>query len=203
MQLLLNDKKVNPRSLLQVPPPSLLNSRWMYLQLLKALDAMNAMDGQTHEPLVDDLDLFCTTTDLRGLIVDLALTDETVREQRYRNVYHFRRRTMVDAAEGEEHDFVEGMDPFLAFAARCTSSFPFAFEPMQLGDIPDMVNSSKEFRRTLSERADGPDAADENDANATAGRYRECRCCAGDAVTSADLAEHSCRLALRPQSGGA
>lgn len=147
MQLLLNDKKVDPRSLLQVPPPSLLNSRWMYLQLLKALDAMNSSDRQTREALVDDLDLFCTTTDLRGLIMGLALTDETVREQRYRNVYHFRRRTMAGAAQGgEQHDFVEGMDPFLAFAARCTSSFPFAFEPMQLGDIPEIVNSTKEFR---------------------------------------------------------
>ena len=26
-------------------------------------------------------------------------------------------------------------NPFLAYAARCTSSFPFAFEPMQLKDI--------------------------------------------------------------------
>ena len=147
MQLLLNDKKVDPKGLLQVPPPSLLNSRWMYLQLLTALNKMNTSDLQIRgAPLVEDLDLFCTTTDLRGMPVDIALTDETVTEQRYRNVYHFRRRTMAGDPQDHEHDFRDEMDPFLAFAARCTSSFPFAFEPMQLGDILAVVNCTKEFR---------------------------------------------------------
>ncbi len=146
---LLNDKEVNPGWIEQKTPPSLLNSRWMYLKLLTALNNMNPAEGATCGHLVDDLDLFCTTTDLRGLVVDVALTDESVNEQRYRNVYHFRRRTLPDkeAPEaGPVHDFAPEMDPFLAFAARCTSSFPVAFEPMQLGDIPAIVNSSHDFR---------------------------------------------------------
>jgi patatin-related protein len=145
LKLLLNDKQVQPAGLRQVPPPSLLNSRWMYLQLLNALNDMNGSKAVGSLPLVQDLDLFCTTTDLHGLPVDIALTDESVTEQRYRNVYHFRRRTLgKDAAE--DHDFVTDMDPFLAFAARCTSSFPVAFEPMQLGDITDIVKANRKFK---------------------------------------------------------
>jgi len=168
MDKLLNDKKVEPSWIRQASPPSLLNSRWMYLRLLTALDKMNPPEGTPCEGgLVDDLDLFCTTTDLRGLVVDVALTDESVNEQRYRNVYHFRRRTLA-CRNGEkpplrdigpEHDFAPEMDPFLAFAARCTSSFPVAFEPMQLGDIPAIVNSDARFRsRYLTAKANPGDA---------------------------------------------
>lgn len=150
MKLLLNDNRVTPGNVKQNPPPSLLNSRWMYLQLLKALDAMNETQGEESKQLVADLDLFCTTTDLRGLPIKIALADESVKEQRYRNVYHFRRR----AASDEFQDFAPKMDPFLAFAARCTSSFPFAFEPMTLGDIPEIVDSEESFRdRYLGPRA--------------------------------------------------
>jgi patatin-related protein len=151
---LLNDKKVSPSWIRQAPPPSLLNSRWMYLRLLTALNKMNRAQGMECGSLVDDLDLFCTTTDLRGLVVDVALTDESVNEQRYRNVYHFRQRPQLPSEEDGQvnphiesmHDFAPEMDPFLAFAARCTSSFPVAFEPMQLGDIPAIVNSDAKFR---------------------------------------------------------
>jgi patatin-related protein len=137
LNLLLNDKKVNPGYLFQDPPPSLLNAPWMYLQLLKALNEMNLPDdAPILQPLVEDLDLFCTTTDLRGLPVGIALTDESVQELRYRNFYHFKRRT----GDRKELDhFTSDMDPFLAFAARCTSSFPVAFEPMQLGDIASVI----------------------------------------------------------------
>jgi patatin-related protein len=150
---LLNDKDVDPSWIRQASPPSLLNSRWMYLRLLTALDKMNPPQGKECGSLVDDLDLFCTTTDLRGLVVDVALTDESINEQRYRNVYHFRRRPLLSENNekaspfiGPVHDFAPEMDPFLAFAARCTSSFPVAFEPMQLGDIPTIVNSDAKFR---------------------------------------------------------
>jgi patatin-related protein len=148
LRLLLNDKKVAPHYLLQDPPPSLLNAPWMYLQLLTALNKMNLPDNAAvPQPLVQDLDLFCTTTDLRGLPVGIALTDESVEEQRYRNFYHFKRRT-ADPTH-PDHDFTREMDPFLAFAARCTSSFPVAFEPMQLGDIPSVINRSN-FSEYLS-----------------------------------------------------
>ena len=34
-------------------------------------------------------------------------------------------------------------DPMLAFASRCTSSFPAAFEPMKLDDIRDFLNKDE------------------------------------------------------------
>ena len=149
LDLLLNDKQIKPNELQQVPPPSLLSGRWMYQQLLKALDAMNLPEGK--EParsateLVKDLDLYCTATDLRGLEVKIALTDESVPERRFRNFFHFKRR--VGVSDVVDSDFTEEMDPFLAFAARCTSSFPFAFEPMELNDILRVLEDRKHFGR--------------------------------------------------------
>jgi len=141
LNLLLNDEKVKPNYLFQDPRPSLLNSQWMYLQLLSALNRMNVpAGGAARKPLVEDLDLFCTTTDLRGLPLDIPLTDEAVKEERYRNFYHFKFRPGDPTRP--IHDFTSDMDPFLAFAARCTSSFPVAFEPMQLSDIVKVIERS-------------------------------------------------------------
>jgi patatin-related protein len=153
LKLLLNDRDVNPGYLRQDPPQSLLNAPWMYLQLLTALNKMNPTEEKRDcDGLVQDLDLFCTTTDLRGLPVGIALTDETVEEHRYRNFYHFKRRTADGLHPG--HDFIPAMDPFLAFAARCTSSFPVAFEPMELRDIMKVVNR-RNFREYLG--SESPD----------------------------------------------
>lgn len=49
----------------QSPPKSLLNSRWMYLKLLEALDAMD--ERAPGGSLVGDLDLFSTATDIDGV----------------------------------------------------------------------------------------------------------------------------------------
>ena len=57
---------------LQKPPKSLLNARWMYLKLLEAFDSMETGEPQDG-PLVGDLDVFLTTTDLDGLPLPLAL----------------------------------------------------------------------------------------------------------------------------------
>ncbi|HKY01957.1 MAG TPA: patatin-like protein [Burkholderiales bacterium] len=115
---------------LQHPPQSLLNSQRMYRKLLDALDQMDPNNAApTRSPLVEELDLFITTTDLEGLPLPFALGDTVVYERRHRNIFHFR------YAGGKENDFIKSNDPFLAYAARCTSSFPFAFEPMCLGDI--------------------------------------------------------------------
>jgi patatin-related protein len=152
LNLLMNDTKIDPSYLQQVPPPSLLNGKWMYLKLLQALNAMNldatARETRMISSLVDDLDLYCTSTDLYGLPVEIALTDENVKEERFRNFYHFKRR--IGASGSVADDFTTEMDPFLAFAARCTSSFPFAFEPMELGDIADIVDSDSTFRQYRS-----------------------------------------------------
>jgi predicted acylesterase/phospholipase RssA len=140
---LLNDKRSEePPVTAQDPPQSLLNSQWMYLKLLNALDVMD-QSGMGRNSLVNDLDLFSTTTDLDGVALPLALADRQVKELRHRNVFHFRTR------EGDREDFHSRINPFLAFAARCTSAFPFAFEPMALCDVFKII-------RRLPQHADNP-----------------------------------------------
>jgi patatin-related protein len=113
------------------PPQSLLNSDRMYVKLLDAFQNMATVMqpiGKSESPLVDEIDLYMTTTDIRGAVVPLRLFDEVVYEKRFKQVYHFQ----YAAADGcaSRNDLTEENSPFLAFAARCTSSFPFAFEPM-------------------------------------------------------------------------
>ena len=138
----------------QKPEESLLNSQRMYRKLLEALEQMGKEpDSRAASPLVGELDLFITTTDIEGLPLPITLADNVVYERRHRNVFHFRYAAfpkLTDKAADESKDagpsaidlstlarddFTKGHDPFLAFAARCTSSFPFAFEPMRLADI--------------------------------------------------------------------
>ena len=137
------------------PPSSLLNGRRMYRKLL---DAFDAMDRKTpvgkQPPLADELELFVTTTDIRGLPVNLRLADDVVEELRHRNVFRFAYNggASADAA----NDFVAENNPFLAYAARCTSSFPFAFPPMKLTDIDDVLGHTpgREQDTGLGQNAD-------------------------------------------------
>lgn len=139
--LLLNDAQSTRRLPLPRPrePASLLNSDRMYLKLLEAMEQMETapplLPGQSgpRSPLADEVDLFVTTTDIEGAVVPIRLFDKVVHERRHRQVFHFR----YAEPEGEgkpASDFEPADTPFLAFAARCTSSFPFAFEPMTLAD---------------------------------------------------------------------
>jgi patatin-related protein len=115
------------------PPQSLLNSDRMYIKLLDAFQNMATAMKPTsagESPLVDEIDLFITTTDIRGAVVPLRLFDKVVYEKRYKQVYHFQYAT----GQKPSNDFADDNIPFLAFAARCTSSFPFAFEPMSVVD---------------------------------------------------------------------
>jgi patatin-related protein len=123
------------------PPRSLLNSDRMYIKLFEAFRAMertrikSAPDDRAKQvSLVKELDLFVTTTDINGQIVPLSLFDRLVYERRYKYAFRFRHDT-------ERQDFTEANDAFLAFAARCTSSFPFAFQPMQLFTLRDLLQS--------------------------------------------------------------
>jgi predicted acylesterase/phospholipase RssA len=68
-----------------------------------------------------------------------------VEERRHRNVFHF--RYAHEHSEEACNDFHAGNDPFLAYAARCTSAFPFAFEPMRLGDIGSVLKTMTKYRR--------------------------------------------------------
>jgi patatin-related protein len=131
------------------PPTSLLNGRRMYRKLLDAFDGMDlaptARRAGSRSPLVDELELFVTTTDIRGLPVNLRLADDVVVEElRHRNVFRFRYGDGFSNAAA--NDFVAENNPFLAYAARCTSSFPFAFPPMKLADI-DAVLANTPRRR--------------------------------------------------------
>jgi patatin-related protein len=138
-------------------PASLLNSRRMYRKLVDALDRM---DDEREKPtgdvrrvprqeaLVRDVDLFVTTTDIAGLPIALRLADEVVAERRHRNVFHFR---YADGRNGSATDhFDRAANPMLAFAARCTSAFPFAFEPMTLADMDDVLRrrGTRDFKET-------------------------------------------------------
>ena len=144
---LINDKDSVPAHLsLQDPPQSLLNGERLYVKLLEAFDAMDTGGAKDRSPYVDDaLDLYVTTTDIAGLALPLRLQFQQVRERRHKNVFHVSYRALADAKraplsskawpladEPVTTNQFAGINPFLAFAARCTSSFPFAFEPMTL-----------------------------------------------------------------------
>ncbi|HEV8138413.1 MAG TPA: patatin-like protein [Pyrinomonadaceae bacterium] len=135
----------------QRPPHSLLNSQRMYLRLLEALDGMDDEEEAQYppkkrSPLVDELDLFITATDIRGLALPIRLAESVVWERRHKNVFRF--KYMIPSATGSDaNEFRRELNPFLAFAARTTSSFPFAFEPVRLADIRDLLDHSEEHRR--------------------------------------------------------
>ena len=136
---LINDKRSVEKPLkLQDPPASLLNSQRMYLELLKAFDGMEKKNSGT--PFVDELDLFVTTTDLSGVTLPIRLADSVVYERRHRNVLRFiYSKAEVSFAPADRNDFQAKYNPFLAYAARCTSAFPFAFEPMSLCDTDHIL----------------------------------------------------------------
>jgi hypothetical protein len=103
-------------------PRSLLSSPTMYTRLLNAL---SGMEQNSAIPLQPEMDVFITATDIQGLELPIELADKTVFEKRHKNVFHLR------FGDGENH-FAREQNPFLAFAARATSAFPFAFEPVCL-----------------------------------------------------------------------
>jgi patatin-related protein len=129
----------------QKPPQSLLNSKRMYWKLLEALtdmaDSSRAFTAE-ESPFVDELDCWITTTDIQGLELPIQLFDRLVYERRYKNVFRFLYRTAYAAGE-EQNDLVDDNNPFLAFAARCTASFPFTFVPMVLTDIDGVVGQGR------------------------------------------------------------
>jgi patatin-related protein len=133
IDLLLNDRGPQDRK-----PSSLLDSRYMYGRLLAALEEMDRDGGEREEsfvsPHVSELDLYITATDVQGIPLPLRLADKLVYEMRHKKVFQF---VYKNAEPGDQprNDFTRDYNPFLAFAARCTSAFPFAFEPETLADI--------------------------------------------------------------------
>src|SRR5215213_3705341 len=147
--VLINDRKSVSGLKLQnqKPPQSLLNSRRLYLKLLKSFDDMESPNPVKEDsPHVDEIDLFITTTDIAGTPIPIRLSDTVVYERRHRNVFHFKYASQEVAGDEVRNDFDRGNNPFLAFAARCTSSFPFAFEPMRLSDIDEVLDTFNDYR---------------------------------------------------------
>lgn len=136
---LLNDGRVHDTEGLPVrkPPESLMSGYRMYRKLLDAFDGMDEVTPAAESRLVEELDLAVTTTDLRGLPLPIKLYDSVIMERRYRNVFNLKYRT-TGATGREQNDFRDA-NPGLAFAARCTSSFPLVFEPMVLDDIDPVL----------------------------------------------------------------
>jgi patatin-related protein len=93
----------------------------MYVELLNALEALNRAEPGAR-PLVDDLSLAVTGTDLDGDPVDVRLADGIAREYDHKHTFEFRLSSDAD-------EFRADFDPLLAFAARTTSSLPAVFEP--------------------------------------------------------------------------
>lgn len=146
LDVLLNDSKSEPK---KYPPHpenrtvALLNSERMYGMVLETLSAMNddvEPEGQGGA-FADKLDLFVTTTDLAGLNAPIQLTGQTIDERIHRTVFRFEYSAETDDGSqvGPSNEFTPDYDPMLAFAARCTSSFPVAFEPMSFDRIAGQV----------------------------------------------------------------
>jgi patatin-related protein len=144
--VLLNDQRsyenlaagLNP----QRPPRSLLNGYRLFVRAHEALRGMAGTEqraGTDASPsYAEQVDLAVTATDLQGLRMPIKLYDGVVHEKRHKNVFRFAYWTK-EATGGVRNDFGPENDAMLAFAARCTSSFPFAFEPMVLDDLADVL----------------------------------------------------------------
>ena len=151
VNLLVNDKNSVKKTGLQLQkePASLFNSQRMYQKLLTAFRSMEKPEAETSglipqqdNSYVNEIDLFVTATDILGLTLPIKLSDSTVYERKHRTVFRFSFSRHA-AGGGTWNDFAARYNPMLAFAARCTSSFPFAFEPMRLSDIDEVLDSMK------------------------------------------------------------
>lgn len=158
LEKLLNDEKSQNDLPFSARPGkrSLLNSGRMFYQLLQAFKGMDAVaPNPPRQPLADHISLFATTTDIAGVALPIQLWDEVVYERRYRNVFRLRYSPRNRFEKEGCNDFAEPYNPFLAFAARCTSSFPFAFEPMRLADIDDILKCDSVFKTRVDECGSG------------------------------------------------
>jgi patatin-related protein len=149
---LLNDAGSDPR---KYPPhpsgkaTSLLNSERMYGKILETLRAMNDPRQHTLDagPFADKLDLFVTATDLTGLSAPIQLTGHKIDERVHKAVFHFEYAATSQPQGPKQrrtvNEFDSDYDAMLAFAARCTSSFPVAFEPMRFERMEHQLRAQR------------------------------------------------------------
>lgn len=146
MARLLNDDESVAGTTLspQKPPAALLNGRRMYAKLLEAFDGMDASARESRNgsdaPRYDAsrVDLFVPTTDIRGETINLPVANAVAREKRHKQRFHF---TAEGMAGQRRNELAHADNPVLAYAARCTSSFPFAFEPFTWADASAIAGS--------------------------------------------------------------
>jgi hypothetical protein len=127
----------------------------MYWKLLDALDGMDIAprkEGLSQARNVEELDLDVTATDMAGRAIELQLADMSVKEYHHRNVFHFR----YDGHDDRHNDFLAPYNPFLAFAAQCTSAHPAAFEPMRFGDVDEVLGRHSSYAEDPDARAGSP-----------------------------------------------
>ncbi|MFN9030240.1 MAG: patatin-like protein [Betaproteobacteria bacterium] len=129
---LINDKHGRKAEETPSPPKSLLNGNLMYVKLLDALQRVGKT-GDTGKASghVAELDVTLTTTDVYGVPVKLELSEGFTTERRLKDAFAFRYRNYGTVS----NQFVPDNDALMAFAARCTSAFPFAFEPAQIDAV--------------------------------------------------------------------
>ena len=137
---LLNDSNSQPRLYpSKEPKTSLFNSQRMYAKLLGAFKEMEKGVKAEPNPHIYSMDLFVTATDLRGLQVPIQLSDSTANEHIHKHVFPFKYREDESLRDKPLNHFLGDFDPMLAFASRCTSSIPPAFEPVKIREILDYL----------------------------------------------------------------
>ncbi len=138
--LLLNDRGILPGS----APGALLDGAHMYRVLYDTLSEMGRRPGK---PLGRMLELYVTATDLDGRVAPIQLTGTKIDELVHKAVFRFRYDADDPESTGDRGDFGSDFDKMLAFAARCTSSFPVAFEPMRFEDTRPNAEEAARFAR--------------------------------------------------------
>lgn len=131
---------------------SLLRGQWMYEQLLDAfndIDKPQQCDPAATYDQVREIDLFVTNTDLKGVQTPMRISDQELTERIHKGSFHFRfdAEQFADRASADNfppvNHFAPEFNPLLAFAARCTSSFPIAFPPMRFRDIETTIGATE------------------------------------------------------------
>jgi patatin-related protein len=111
-------------------------AEWLVEALANMDASKSAAVGDSLLPPDHDLDLFVTTTDLRGYDRTVPSPDGGPGDhgRNNRKLFHWN-----SGAPGPGARFGAADNPGLAFAARCTSSFPGAFAPANLGQFADTI----------------------------------------------------------------
>lgn len=138
------------------PPQSLLNSVRMQQRLLDAfvdMEPLKHVGKAKQSRLVDHLDLYITSTDLKGLELKIkANTGTEAVERKNRAVFHLAYDPLgVPTVQGSDfeyrNDFSRVHTPFLSFIGRATSCIVPAFEPIQLNDLARLSYYQKDDLR--------------------------------------------------------